>query len=309
MTVRYVRPISQSAYAARRIAFAALLLFALAALAHRFGPLRTPDFLALLLLSAAIAAAAVPLALIGLMRLWQKGAEGGVASAKALAYAAVPLAVVATGASLYLTRPALHEVTTDIDNPPLFLSRADSDQQWLSGRSEPTLIDRRTQVEAYPGLTGRRYEGALDRVLQGIEAAALSARITIVERQGEELLAPPEPPPQEPDAPADAAGDLLSGPVPIPLPRPGPALGELQIPGSDEITGAPGDVLLQGETRTLILGLPFDIVIRLREDAETTTVDVRTASRFGAHDLGLSAQIAEDFLDRLDAELLGIAGG
>ena len=58
-----------------------------------------------------------------------------------------------------------------------------------------------------------------------------------------------------------------------------------------------------------MLGLRFDVVIRLREDAETTSVDIRVVSRYGSHDLGLSNRIAEDFLDRLDTELLGLAGG
>jgi len=37
-------------------------------------------------------------------------------------------------------------------------------------------------------------------------------------------------------------------------------------------------------------------------------VDVRVASRYGPHDLGLSADIAENYLKALDSELLGIAG-
>ena len=68
-------------------------------------------------------------------------------------------------------------------------------------------------------------------------------------------------------------------------------------------------VTLQGRTRTLVLGLDFDILIRLREEAETTFVDVRVASPYGQHDLGFSADIAENYLKALDAELLGIAGG
>jgi hypothetical protein len=316
MTVRFVRPISRSAYAARRIALAALLLFALAVIGHRFGPLRTPDMLALVLLSSAIAAAAVPLALIGLVCLWQKGAEGGIAAAKALVYAAVPLAVVATGAAAYLKQPAIYEVATDIEDPPEFLSRPDYAQEWLARPASVSAADRRAQLAAYPGLTGRRYEGALDRVLQGVEAAALSARISLRDRQNEEQMAPEAPSSQSLDG-AEATlaqeGDL---PViaPVPLPRPllpgqfapltvGPDINDGTVLAPVE------DVLLQGEVRTLVLGLPFDIVIRLREDAETTSVDLRVASRYGPHDLGLSAQIAEDFLDRLDAELLGIAGG
>lgn len=65
---------------------------------------------------------------------------------------------------------------------------------------------------------------------------------------------------------------------------------------------------LQGETRTKIIGLPLDVVIRLHEEAETTLVDIRVASRYGAHDLGVSAGVAEAYLKALDAELLGIAG-
>ncbi len=57
-----------------------------------------------------------------------------------------------------------------------------------------------------------------------------------------------------------------------------------------------------------MLGLPFDAVVRLREEAEMTLVDIRVASRYGPHDLGISDEIAEGFLHALDAELLGIAG-
>ena len=301
MTVRYVRPVSHSAYAARRIGLAALVLFVMAVLAHRFGPLRTPDFVALVLMSAAIAAAALPLALVGLIRLWQKGAEGGLAAAKALVYAGLPLGFVAAGAALYLTRPPLNEVSTDLDDVPTFLSRPQYDQQWLRPVALSGAAERQAQLAAYPGLAGRRYEGALDRVLEGVEAAAISARVEITGRKGVELPELQEALP-EPDAPADSEV-VEPDNVPIPLPRPEPALSGM--------VGAPvdQDVLLQGETQTLVLGLPFDLVIRLREDAETTFVDVRVASRYGAHDLGMSAEIAEDFLDRLDAELLGIAGG
>ena len=300
MTVRFVRPISHSAYASRKIAVAALLLFVLATVGHRFGPLRTPDFVALMLLSAAIAGIAVPLALMGLMRLWQKGAEGGVASAQALLYAAVPIAVVGIGAFAYLTQPALYEVTTDIEDPPTFVAAADYDQEWLAGRAPVTVAGRRSQTAAYPGLTGRRYEGALDRVMEGVEAAALSARIVLLKQEGEE----PE---------LDEAEEEITVPVPqnvpVPLQRPGERPLPRDLASVEETVRPAEDLLVQGETRTLALGLPFDVVIRLREDEETTSVDIRVASRYGAHDLGMSAAIAEDFLDRLDTELLGIAGG
>ena len=89
--------------------------------------------------------------------------------------------------------------------------------------------------------------------------------------------------------------------MPVPTPRP------YDDDVAQLIRRANG-VTLQGETRTLVLGLRFDVIIRLREEAETTFVDVRVASRYGPSDLGFSADIAEDYLKALDAELLGIAG-
>lgn len=296
MPVRFVRPVSRSAYTARRLGFSALALFVIALLAHRFGPLTTPDFLAVTFLAAAIAAVSVPLSILGLMRLWQIGAEGGVPAAKGLFYAVVPLAVVATGAFYYYTLPPLYDISTDMADPPAWVAEPRARQQWLPPRVAMTPAERRSQFAAYPGLTGRRYEGALDRIYQGVTKAALSARIGVTRKQGIELVVPDI---SERRAPQDEQAPVPDV-APIPLPRPEPST----IP----IFGNVGDVLLQGETRTLILGLRFDVVIRLREDAETTSVDIRVASRYGPHDLGFGDEIAEDFLDRLDAELLGIAG-
>ncbi|RWX77252.1 DUF1499 domain-containing protein [Neorhizobium lilium] len=297
MTVRFVRPVSHSAHAGHKLAVSSLLLALIAGLAHRFGPLTEPDLLALLFLSAAIAAASVLLSVVGLLRFWQVGAEGGMAAAKGLLYAAIPLCTVGFGLVSYFTLPPLYDVSTDIADPPAFVAEPHAGQQWLPRPSTMTSADRRAQLAAYPALTGRRYEGALDRVYQGVQKAAASARIAITRREGMSLVAP--------DISAKAAPRDEQAPVPdvapIPVPRPEPLL----TPAS----GSPGDVLLQGETRTLILGLKFDVVIRLREDAETTSVDMRVQSRYGPHDLGMGAAIAEDFLTRLDAELLGLAGG
>jgi hypothetical protein len=297
MTVRYVRPVSHSAFIGRRLALSALVLFVLVVLAHRFGPLTEPDFLALLLLAAAIATASLPLSLIGLVRLWQVGAEGGLAASKALLYAALPLGVFLYGAVQYTILPPLYDVTTDTADPPPFIVEPHAAQQWLPRPASITSGERRAQLAAYPGLTGRRYEGALDRVYAGVRKVVDAAGVSILQAQGLSLV--------EPDLTERAAArdeqapvpDLAPVPVPRPEPSPAQAFGEAE------------DVLLQGEMRTLLAGLRFDLMIRLREDEETTSVDIRVLSRYGPHDLGLGNQIAEDILDRLDTELLGLAGG
>lgn len=297
MTVRFVRPVSPSAYRGRRLALSALLLFLIVTLAHRFGPLSEPTFLSLLLCSALIAAISLPFSLLGIARLWQVGAEGGIAATKGLIYAALPLGTVAYGAAQYYTHPAIYDVSSDLADPPAFIALPHADQQWLPRPAEPTASERRVQLTAYPGLIGRRYEGALDRVYDGVRKAALSARISIGKTQGLSLV---EPDRTERSAPKDDQAPVPDV-APVPMARPEPTL--------DPALGTVGDVLLQGQTRTLVAGLRFDLVIRLREDAETTSVDIRVVSRFGPHDLGFGAEIAEDFLDRLDQELLGLAGG
>ena len=77
MMIKYERPTSVAARWARRIARFAFGLFIGALLAHRFGPLVTPHFVALVVLSAGLAVLAVVLAMAGFVRFWQVAAVGG----------------------------------------------------------------------------------------------------------------------------------------------------------------------------------------------------------------------------------------
>ncbi|MBP1850265.1 DUF1499 domain-containing protein [Rhizobium halophytocola] len=303
MTIRYDRPVSNSALMAFRLAVFAASMIVLTVAAHRFGPLATPDFVALALVSAIPALIAVPLAVIGLMQLWQNGAEGGAAAGKALVFAALPLAFVGFGLARGLTLPTLYDVTSDTAAPPVFIVPVAANQKWLP-RPPITLAQRAGQAEAYPGLTGRRYEGALDRVYEAVVTVADKTGWRIGATRGTEFALPEFPAEDEAaDKNAAKADDDAPPDVgPIPLPRP------LEQPAEIDPTVEPGVIRLQASTRTLFLGLPFDAMIRLREEAETTLVDVRVQSRYGPTDLGISAELAEDYLHALDAELLGIAG-
>ena len=300
ITIQYERPVSHAAQWARRLALFSCLLFVIVVLSHRFGPLTTPHFLALAIFAAAMAGLAVLLAGVGLARLWLVGARGGKASFLALIFALLPLGVAGAALYSYFHKPALHDVTTDTAAPPPWLSEPSADQDWLPRAGAVTPRDREVQMEAYPGLSGRRYEGALDRVHQGARKVAAAYGITITAEDGldniladlEDLVVDPGKVTQN----AEAVGD-----VPIPEARP------LETPLTPQV-GGPGDVLLQGEWRSMVFGFRFDLVIRLREEAETTLVDMRAASRYGPHDLGMGADLVEGYLKALDAELLGIAG-
>jgi hypothetical protein len=60
--------------------------------------------------------------------------------------------------------------------------------------------------------------------------------------------------------------------------------------------------------KTMILGLPVDVSIRITDEGDTTYVDMRSASRYGRHDLGDNAARINGFLVALDAAVAGAAG-
>ncbi|MBY5741928.1 DUF1499 domain-containing protein [Rhizobium leguminosarum] len=303
MAIRYDRPVSSAARSSRLIGAFSLVLALAVMIAHRFGGLATPYLVLLLIVAAGCALLAAMLASIGLRSLWMTGAEGGLAALSALIYAAFPLALGAYATERYMTLPDIYDVSTDPVSAPDWLSYPYFDQIWLKRKVQVTPEDREKQLAAYPELTGRRYEGALDRVLEAVRKVAKMSGMTITESSGD--TEPGRDPEDRPLKPPQAGDDAVAdAPDTIPVPTPRPYDDDV----AKLIRGVNG-VTLQGTTRTLILGLRFDFIIRLREEAETTFVDIRVASRYGQHDLGFSAEIAGDYLKALDAELLGIAGG
>lgn len=301
MAIRYDRPVSSAARFSRLLGAFSLVLALAVLIAHRFGGLATPYLVLLLITAAGFSLLAALLAAIGLRSLWVSGAEGGLAALAALIYAAFPLGIGAFAAERYMTLPDIYDVSTDPVAAPDWLSTPKADQIWLK-RNLVAPEDREKQIAAYPELTGRRYEGALDRVLEAVRKVAKQSGFVIVRSTG--TTEPDHDPEDRPakSAPSDEAVADAPGIVPVPTPRP------YDDDVAKLIRGANG-VTLQATNRTLILGLRFDILIRLREEAETTFVDIRVASRYGQHDLGFSAAIAGDYLKALDAELLGLAGG
>ena len=55
--------------------------------------------------------------------------------------------------------------------------------------------------------------------------------------------------------------------------------------------------------RTLVLGFTDDVIIRVDGDATSARIDVRSASRYGTHDLGRNAQRVRRILKEIQAQL------
>jgi uncharacterized protein (DUF1499 family) len=60
------------------------------------------------------------------------------------------------------------------------------------------------------------------------------------------------------------------------------------------------DGVIEAVARTPILGFRDDVVVRIRPTVDGTRIDVRSASRYGRHDLGTNAKRVRSLIDDID---------
>lgn len=99
--------------------------------------------------------------------------------------------------------------------------------------------------------------------------------------------------PQSPEQVFDAISGLVAGD--------GWRVTDSRAPDPDNEVG-----WIEAEGRTLLFSLPVDIVIRVIADEDGSLVDIRSASRIGAHDLGDNAARIRGFFAALDAAMQGV---
>ena len=66
---------------------------------------------------------------------------------------------------------------------------------------------------------------------------------------------------------------------------------------------------IEAVATTLVFGFRQDVAIRIVPDGDGALVDMRSAARNAAHDLGADAERIRDFFRDLDAALQGVSGG
>ena len=305
MKIRYERPVCYPAFWSYRLGLFAIALFVISAGLHRFSVMETEIFVVLFSICVGLALLAFLMACYGVLRLWMVGAEGGRASFKGMLSAALVLVPAGIAGYRAYSLPPLYDISTDTANVPAFLRGVSHEPDWVPDLEYLQTAPYEGQVEAYPQVTGRRYEGALDRVLAAVRLVAENQNLAITQTRLPEQGVQAEAESGEEETPSSI--------IEI----------ESQTPGDVAATAAPDEgqegnvaeplalrqaqVLLQGEIRSPVFGFSSDVSIRLSEEAETTFVDMRSVSRFGPHDLGMNARMIESFLTALDAELVGIS--
>ncbi len=239
-------------------AYFSAVLFATAALSHRFDLLETPGFLAVLGLVAALAALALLLAALSFSQVWNHGDRGGGDIAKGVIAALLVLVPFLVSGYRGYIHPELNDISTDTIDPPRFSQAALARKQGMNPITPIDRADARIQAERYSEVTGRRYDAPADRVL--------SVVLAVVTRRGWQIYEAP-----------------------------------LEITSSPEVT-------IEAAARTLLLAFPCDVAVRVTDEGASSYVDVRSASRFGKHDLGDNAARIIAFFEELDSDVAAQAG-
>nr|WP_298374800.1 DUF1499 domain-containing protein [uncultured Halomonas sp.] len=138
--------------------------------------------------------------------------------------------------------PAIHDITTDMQNPPAFVALASAREAAPNEVAYPGESTAQQQREAYPDIQPIILKQPLIDAMDAVEATA--------QDQGWKI--------------ADV-----------------------------------GDIKLEATATTLWFGFKDDVVIRLSEVEEGVRVDMRSASRLGASDVGTNAERIRNYLQAL----------
>jgi hypothetical protein len=178
----FERRSSRASLWSRRLAVFAATLFAVSGASHRFGLLETPAFIAVLGLVAVLAGMALLIAVLGLSRVWRAGDAGLGDALAGLSLALLVLAPYAMIAIAGFRYPQLHDISTDLADPPRFVA-AFAERGWGTNTLDGIAAsDAERQRAAYPDIVGRRYDAPAARVAAAVDALVGKAGWRVIRR-------------------------------------------------------------------------------------------------------------------------------
>jgi hypothetical protein len=159
---RIQRVKSRAAYVSKALGICAVLGFVALALMHKSGALETSRFIAGLSATFLVAILGVAAALAGLGGLWRDGKEGGRRSMTGLILSLAVLSPLAFAGYKSTTVPRLNDISTDLADPPTFAGQT------------ANRLNAELQTQAYPKVTGRRYELSAELIVAAIDELVAS---------------------------------------------------------------------------------------------------------------------------------------
>ncbi|KAA5595917.1 DUF1499 domain-containing protein [Blastochloris sulfoviridis] len=233
----------------RRLALFALAVALLGIALSRLNIVETLAALGVFAAGVAVAAVAVLVALVALAAIWNDGYRGLAQAVTGLLVGLVVVAGPAAMAVIAYRLPAIHDISTDLVDPPRIIAGA---------AARP------------PGANPAAYEGERVAALQQAGYPDLKPLIKD----------------WTPDQAFRAARELIE---------------KRRWRILDQVPPRPGrEGRIEAVVRTLVFGFRDDVVVRIRPAAEGARVDVRSASRYGVHDIGANARRIKSLLADLD---------
>ncbi|MGH6760484.1 MAG: DUF1499 domain-containing protein [Phyllobacterium sp.] len=184
MKLHFERRRSRSAIWSVRLAIFSAVLLLLSVVSQRIGWVSEPELFWLFVLVVGLALLAVLLACKGFVSLWRWGDKGGIRSLWGLAMAAVVLSPFAFGLYLWTTLPKLNDLSTDLLDPPVFFKALHERTAAMNTVNNDFSARQEPQTKTYPQVTGRRYEGSPDRILEAVMTVLGDERWTVIGRFG-----------------------------------------------------------------------------------------------------------------------------
>lgn len=267
---------SRSAKYAPACALAGLGLLIAAVTAHRFGLIQQPDLVFIVTLAVFFALLALLLSAKSFYNLWRSGDAGGRRAMRACFIALVTLIPPALVLGQISGTPRIHDVSTDLENSVQFNTVMSNEQDLLQDYKP----DFRVQLLQKLGLGDLTVQNSLGTDAVPDMLQQISAYPEVSGRQ------------------YDSAQDHVLKAVLKVLKEQGFA-----VTATSGTAGEDMDVSVEATAKTFILGLHSDVVVRLRDEAEQTTVDMRSVSRYGRYDMGFNAGLIGTFFNALDLEM------
>lgn len=318
---RIERRRSGAAQLCERLALFSIPYFAFTVLGHRFGLIETLDTYWLLAIGGLLLIVAILAGIRAFQQLWVEGDEGGLRATRGTLIAIVLMVPFLWFGYLAFALPQLHDISTDLDDPPNFASAYEIRSEASNPIAETmTDLEKDQQLLAYPRVSARRYPLGSGRVFRVVVSLMKDRGWSILTAETEQGRAPID---------EEGSGLIARRTVDqqgIPLrpitPRFRPARVDTErLVTIDTVEVSPigrGEVVAAGEqderyieavARSLIFGFASDVVVRLIEEEDGTLVDMRSVSRYGPHDLGSNAALVVSFMEDLDSALQGLSQG
>ncbi|MGE3245739.1 MAG: DUF1499 domain-containing protein [Beijerinckiaceae bacterium] len=274
-------PYSQTAIWARRLAIFALVLGLIGLLLIRTNTVEMAAGMAVFGASILFACVALLMAAAAGVVIWRTGRKGILPIVTAILLSLLFLVYPGFLAARAVQLPLINDISTDVNDPPKFSQSAKAKAARPGATHPEALAGALQQQSAYSDIQPIVIDLEAEEVWELVQDTVKELGWKIIE----------ESPPRDAKPAQYSTVRERRG-------RRTVNVRKLAAPAQTA-----GEGRLEAVSRSLIMGFPDDVTIRIRALEAQTRIDVRSASRFGRHDFGANAARIRRFAAELQGQL------